>query len=229
MRDGVEHLVAGRVWALQHDEGIFTAAPSRYLGHIATAGGDLAIAAEQFRVFWRFNLTSDHLLSRLLPDLMPLAIACGLPEQAAQLYGAGETVIRITHLAPAWPERGVHDQAIAQARAALGERAFEAATAAGRALTFDEALSLIETVLAAAESSRATDAAGGTDTGAQALTQREQEVLALLVDGKTNTEIGEKLFISHRTAQTHVTNILGKLGVTTRTEAAGKAVRDGLV
>jgi DNA-binding NarL/FixJ family response regulator len=53
--------------------------------------------------------------------------------------------------------------------------------------------------------------------------------LRLLVDGRSNAEIGELLFISGRTAQTHVTNILAKLGAATRTEAATRAVRDGLI
>jgi DNA-binding NarL/FixJ family response regulator len=48
------------------------------------------------------------------------------------------------------------------------------------------------------------------------------------VQGRTNREIAAALFVSHRTATTHVANILGKLGVTSRTEAAAWAVREGL-
>jgi DNA-binding NarL/FixJ family response regulator len=54
-------------------------------------------------------------------------------------------------------------------------------------------------------------------------------VLRLLVAGKSNPGIAEALFISPRTATTHVTNILAKLGAASRTEAAAVAVRDGLV
>jgi DNA-binding NarL/FixJ family response regulator len=61
------------------------------------------------------------------------------------------------------------------------------------------------------------------------LTTREREVLALLVEGHTNRRIGERLFISESTAGVHVSNILGKLGVSTRTEAATVAARLGLV
>ena len=57
------------------------------------------------------------------------------------------------------------------------------------------------------------------------LSTREREVLAMLVDGRTNRQIGEALFISDKTASVHVTHILDKLGVSTRTEAAIRAVR----
>jgi DNA-binding CsgD family transcriptional regulator/tetratricopeptide (TPR) repeat protein len=60
------------------------------------------------------------------------------------------------------------------------------------------------------------------------LTRRERDVLPLLVKGRTNRQIAEELFISENTAGVHVSNILGKLGATTRTEAAGIAARLGL-
>ncbi len=65
--------------------------------------------------------------------------------------------------------------------------------------------------------------------GDPGLTAREIEVLRLVVAGRSNREIGEALFVTHRTAATHVANILAKLNVTTRTEAAAVAVREGLI
>ena len=61
------------------------------------------------------------------------------------------------------------------------------------------------------------------------LTKREREVLALVSLGRTNRQIADELFISENTAGVHVSNILGKLGVAGRTEAAAIAVRGGLV
>jgi DNA-binding NarL/FixJ family response regulator len=61
------------------------------------------------------------------------------------------------------------------------------------------------------------------------LTAREVEVLQLVADGKSNGEIGSALFISTKTASVHVSNILAKLGVNTRGEAAALAHRRGLV
>jgi DNA-binding CsgD family transcriptional regulator/tetratricopeptide (TPR) repeat protein len=61
------------------------------------------------------------------------------------------------------------------------------------------------------------------------LTPREREVAALLVDGLSNGEIARRLFISAKTASVHVSNILAKLQMSSRTEVAAWAVRSGLV
>jgi ATP/maltotriose-dependent transcriptional regulator MalT len=72
-------------------------------------------------------------------------------------------------------------------------------------------------------------AESSTDGEALGLTSREREVLALVAEGYTNRRIAETLFISESTAGVHVSNILGKLGVATRTEAATTATRLGLI
>jgi DNA-binding NarL/FixJ family response regulator len=67
------------------------------------------------------------------------------------------------------------------------------------------------------------------DDVSSALTSRELEVLALVGTGRANKEIAAELSISERTARTHVSNILRKLGLASRTQAALWAVREGLV
>jgi DNA-binding NarL/FixJ family response regulator len=63
---------------------------------------------------------------------------------------------------------------------------------------------------------------------ATALTAREREVLILVARGKSNREIADALVISERTARTHVSNVLVKLGLASRTQAALWAIREGL-
>jgi DNA-binding NarL/FixJ family response regulator len=63
----------------------------------------------------------------------------------------------------------------------------------------------------------------------QSLTQRERMVVQLAAEGHTNAEIAEKLFISPRTAETHRTNLLRKLGLQTQTDLVRFAIRKGLI
>lgn len=65
---------------------------------------------------------------------------------------------------------------------------------------------------------------GGSD-----LTSRELDVLRLIVAGRSNKEIGNQLHISEATVKTHINNLLGKLGVSDRTQAATTAIQRGIV
>jgi DNA-binding NarL/FixJ family response regulator len=108
-------------------------------------------------------------------------------------------------------------------------RSAEAAAAADEARTAARAMGA-EPMLAeirALGTTRAPLAAsnGGTAT----LTARESEVLALLVHGRSNREIARQLYISEKTVSVHVSNLLAKLGVRSRLEAAALARREGLV
>jgi DNA-binding CsgD family transcriptional regulator len=120
-------------------------------------------------------------------------------------------------LAEAWLLEGDRDQAATQARAA-----HELAERLGAAPLLEALESL--------------GRRGRLDLGVQpppspdgpALTPRELEVLRLVAAGRSNGQIAEALFISRKTASVHVSNILAKLGVHTRTEAAAAAHRLGL-
>ena len=91
------------------------------------------------------------------------------------------------------------------------------AAAAGRSTLAPEAAdALVRSVSAAAPQ-------------ADSLTAREQEVLKLMADGLTNADIAERLVIGVATVKTHVSSIIAKLGVSTRTEATALAIRRGLV
>ena len=69
---------------------------------------------------------------------------------------------------------------------------------------------------------------GDEPSGPEELTPREREVAALLAEGLSNSQLAERLYISPRTAAVHVSNILAKLGMSSRTEVAAWAVSEGL-
>jgi DNA-binding NarL/FixJ family response regulator len=65
--------------------------------------------------------------------------------------------------------------------------------------------------------------------GLNSLTAREREILTLVAQGHSNREIADRLVISERTARTHVSNVLTKLQLASRTQAALLAIREGLI
>jgi NarL family two-component system response regulator LiaR len=69
---------------------------------------------------------------------------------------------------------------------------------------------------------------GGTAAVPDQLTARELDVIRLVGQGRSNSEIAEVLVISQKTAKTHISNILGKLGLQDRTQLAIYAIRNGL-
>jgi NarL family two-component system response regulator LiaR len=72
-------------------------------------------------------------------------------------------------------------------------------------------------------------AMGQPESEAEGLTSRELEILGMMVSGESNPEIAERLVVSRSTVKFHVSNILMKLGATTRTEAVAIALQRGLV
>jgi DNA-binding NarL/FixJ family response regulator len=114
-----------------------------------------------------------------------------------------------------------------------------AAGAAGYALKDERLSTLVEAVRAVARgetwlsprvAAKVTRRAVGKEPGADIpLTEREQEVLRLMAQGKENAEIAAELVITERTVKFHVGNIYAKLSVTSRTAAVVEAIRRGWV
>jgi ATP/maltotriose-dependent transcriptional regulator MalT len=153
-------------------------------------------------------------------------------QHAGEPYPQAYALLRLAeaHLADgdraaaAQPARQAHS--IAQ-RIGAAPIAAEAAALARRArLSLESGPAAEEEVPAAAGTA---PAAGTADELARfGLTEREREVLALVAAGRSNPEIGQALFISAKTASVHVSNILAKLGVSGRVEAAAIAHRLGI-
>ncbi len=140
--------------------------------------------------------------------------------------------------AAAWQELGDVYQAgcarLREAECLLAERrrgaAADALRAAHRAAIAARAMHLLRSVEATANRARLPLEERPAQTAAPFhLSARECEVLTLLARGRTDRQIGAELFISHRTVERHVSNILAKLDARTRAEIAAIAHRDGLI
>jgi non-specific serine/threonine protein kinase len=151
-----------------------------------------------------------------------IACARGQHAEAARLFGA----IARHDATLMLPERGAFERAIAATRRGLGDAAWAGEHARGQRLRREE----VEAEIARVLSSGQQVARPATEPSplAAALTGRERQVLRLLADGLTNQEIGDTLYLSRRTASTHVDHILTKLDVRSRTAAVAFAIRHGL-
>jgi predicted ATPase/DNA-binding CsgD family transcriptional regulator len=165
---------------------------------------------------------------KALAGVAALAMARREPDRTARLLGASAAVRFVIGYAYALPEREVFEAAERAALVALGEPAFIAAWEAGRALPLAQAVTEARSWLAELAAPGAS-AAPVSPVASFRLTSREREVLRLLPQGLTNKEIGAALFITERTATTHVAHIFAKLGVNSRTQAAALAVERGLL
>jgi non-specific serine/threonine protein kinase len=162
-----------------------------------------------------------------LRGLASVAAATRQYARAARLWGAAEA-LREAIGAPPTRAHVRAQEAIAATRRGLGEEAFAAAWAAGRALSLAEAVAeALHELPDAVRPPSPADSSGA--AGQYGLTARELDVLRLLPRGLTNREIGEILFITERTAATHVQHIFAKLGINSRTEAVALAVEHDLV
>ncbi len=117
-------------------------------------------------------------------------------------------------------------------RTQLGEQAFDAAWAAGRTMTLEQALAALAAVRmppsAPAEPSSVPHAPKAC-TSPDGLTAREVEVLQVVAQGLTNEQVAQRLVISPRTVDTHLTSIYSKVGVSSRSAATRYAMQQHLV
>jgi predicted ATPase/DNA-binding CsgD family transcriptional regulator len=136
--------------------------------------------------------------------------------EAARLLGATQALREARGLGPA---SALARDALTVSRRALGPDAFEVARGDGRALSLDDAL---------AYAARARGERKRPSTGWESLTPTERAVVKLVAEGLTNPQIGGRLFIGRGTVKTHLAHAFAKVGVNSRSQLAGEAIRRGL-
>ncbi len=141
---------------------------------------------------------------------------------ATRLWGAADWLAETIGLVLPDVEQVCVDRDQEACRLLLGEKTFAAAWAEGRAMPLEQTVA--DALAWAPPSPSAAD-----HVRRHNLTPRELDVLGQVAHGRTDREIANELFLSRRTINAHVANILGKLGVATRREAVAKAKRTGLI
>jgi DNA-binding CsgD family transcriptional regulator len=199
--------------------GMFAASQRRFLEAARYYHQSLRTLIDAADVVWLF---------KPLAGLAAVAVETGDAESAARLLGAVDTMLLSTggHLYPL--HRPMYEQADTAARAALGAERFPVVHDAGGRLTLAELLAEADAIVTLAEEAAREPRRRGAGI-LSALTARELEVLKLVADGKTDREIAEILFISRRTVNYHVANILSHLGVHSRQDAVARAHDLGLL
>jgi predicted ATPase/DNA-binding CsgD family transcriptional regulator/transcriptional regulator with XRE-family HTH domain len=166
-------------------------------------------------------------MARVFEGLVRL-LAPSEPERAVLLASVAAGLRGKLGAEPYRSERERLAASLAHARAVLGATDYERAWAEGARLGLEAAFA------AAAAARAATLKAASPERGPAgrrpgSVTEREADVLRLLVEGKTNQEIAAALVISDKTVKRHLDNIFARLGVSSRTAAATLAIRAGLV
>ena len=157
--------------------------------------------------------------------------------RATRLCGTAEVVLEATGAKLGHPDQAEYEQTIAMARGTLSEALFAAAWAEGRAMSVEQAITyaledgipLPEDTAATSELTAPVAPPPALEARPAGLTAREVEVLRLVAQGLSDREVAERLVVSPRTVNAHLTSIYSKLGVSSRAAATRFAVEHHLV
>jgi predicted ATPase/DNA-binding CsgD family transcriptional regulator len=152
-------------------------------------------------------------LTMALETLASMAADQGRHERAAILLGSAQRVCDESSLSLVDLHRQQHEQSVSLIIRGIGQALFDTAYAQGRAMTIGEGVAFAVADKQAAKPLPAVKAASDTE-----LTRRQLEIARLIAEDLTNRQIADRLFLSERTVETHITNILNKLGLNSRVQ-----------
>ena len=204
----------------QHDELFVRGAVLNNLSETRRRQGtlDQAEALGREGAAGQHALGSRRGLSQLVETLAWMAADRGDDARAATLLGYAQRLRESLMLALLAVHQARHDACEQAARGRLGDAAFARAFERGATMADAEAIAdVLEQVPAAPAAASPPSTA---NRPANVLTRRELEIARLIAGGLTSQQIAARLFISERTVTTHVTNMLNKLGLTSRIQLA---------
>jgi len=181
--------------------------------------GELRLAIRVFQ-----QIVSPPDLAWCLDEFAALAMATGDAWSAGRFLGASAWQGRGSEALQAMWLPGEHDQLAGEAGGLLGEETYELAYAEGQQWSVDDAIA----ATLAFELPAAHAAPPGEAANDHGLSPRELDVLRLMANGLSNQQIADALYLSRRTVTSHVTSILGKLNLSSRTAAVSFAIRSGI-
>ncbi|HEV2128703.1 MAG TPA: tetratricopeptide repeat protein [Thermomicrobiales bacterium] len=188
------------------------------------------------------RMGSRRMVLSVIDTIATSAVSYGFDRDAIRLFGTTQGVRERENLHHPQRECAATDRVLAMLTQRLGESVVSREHTIGRRQWLNQAVQEAAALIVQIQERLETGEVGTAGVNgvfdpaaatrkarAFGLTRRERQVLALLVRGASDKEIAEALSIAPRTAMTHVSNVLAKLGVNRRTAAASYAIREGLV
>lgn len=227
-----EALALGKEMGSQDDTGRVLCG----LGHLALRQEDLALARNYFEESiallkgrW-LSPRNKWVLASCLESVGEIVLIQGQPAWTVHLFAIAET-IRWAHgyYSPLGIEHPLHNRTLARARAQLGEQNFAMLWAQGQSMPLEQVLKTWTKEENAFSEPLLLAVPAPTPTPYANLTRRQYEVLRLVAQGLTNTQIAAQLVVSMSTVDTHIQSIYGKLGVSSRVRATRYAIEHNLV
>jgi DNA-binding CsgD family transcriptional regulator len=151
-----------------------------------------------------------------LECLARVEMLVGNHREAARMFGSAAASRQRIGVVRYRIHQSTYDESVDTLREAMGDSDFDAAWAEGAALSTDEAIAYAQ---------RGRGARKRPSSGWASLTPTELDVVRLVGQGLGNRDIAARLFISHRTVQTHLTHVYAKVGLTSRVQLAQEAAR----